>query len=443
MPKKNYVFDTNVLIHDPTSIFRFQDNDIYIPIYVLEEIDGLKNDHGERGRAAREATRILDDFRVRGSLIDGIKIHDDEEIQNSGYLRIYTPTEYAKLPVATDNKIDHCILQSSLDIKKKSENRTILVTMDINLRVRAEAMNLQVAPYEFQSVDISNLGNKVITIDLTPNEFQDFYKSGEIDFEEDSIELNTSVLLTCNGDVKKTALGRVKGFGNNKVIRKLNLPKHLMGVKPRNMEQQFAMDLLLDDDIKLVTIMGKAGCGKTLLSISAGLYQVLGDNKIYDKLLISRPAVEMGKGVGFLPGDINEKMAPYMQPFYDNLDYIMMSSGSKREYGTLDDLFENGIIQVEPLTFIRGRSIPNQFMIVDECQNLTPHEIKTIITRCGTNTKIILTGDVHQIDNPYISATSNGLSVAAKKLKNNPIVGSIELEKGERSPLANLAAEKM
>lgn len=441
MPKKNYVFDTNVLIHDPTSIFRFQDNDVYIPIYVLEEIDGLKNDPGERGRAAREATRILDDFRFRGSLTQGIKIHEEEE---SGYLRIYTPTERAELPVATGNKIDHCILQSALDIKKKnSDSRTILVTMDINLRVRAEAMDLQVAPYEFQSVDISNLGNKVITIDLTPNEFQDFYKTGEVELENQDIEINASVLLTCNGDLKKTALGRVKQNGC-KVARKLRIPKHLFKITPRNMEQQFAVDLLLDDEVKLVTIMGKAGCGKTLLSLAAGLYQILEEGEKYSRMLVSRPVVPMGKDIGYLPGSIEEKLDPWMQPVYDNLDFLMMSGGAKKKYGkSYDDLFEEGLIEVEPLMYIRGRSIPNQFIIIDEAQNLTPHEVKTIITRCGVNTKIVFTGDVHQIDNPYISAKSNGLSVATKKLKDNPIVGTLELEKGERSPLANLAAEKM
>ena len=468
MPKKNYVFDTNVLIHDPKSIYRFQDNDVYIPIYVLEELDGLKNDPGERGRSARQASRAIDDIRARGSLVDGVKIHSDEEFlpegmgpDQSGSLYVYSPPEKAQLEIAAKDSIDSCILQSALDVKEQfksykdddyshesdSDNysvRTILVTMDINVRVRAEALGLQVAPYEFQSVDVTNLGNKVITLDIKADKVDEFHKKNSIPLgSEEEFSINSSILLRNEMNHKQTALARVKHSQGISFAKKVQLPPHVCGIKPRNAEQSFALDLLLDDDIKLVTIMGKAGCGKTLLTLAAGLYQVL-EKQVYSKMLVSRPVVTMGKDIGYLPGSMEEKMDPWMQPVYDNLDYLMMSASAKKQYGkSYDDLFDEGLIEIEPLMYIRGRSIPNQFIIVDEAQNLTPHEVKTIITRCGENTKIVLTGDVHQIDNPYISSSSNGLSVTAKRMKDNHMVGHLALEKGERSALATLAADTL
>lgn len=448
MPTKNYVFDTNVLIHDPRSIYRFQDNNVYIPIYVLEELDGLKSDPGERGFSAREAVRIIDEIRLAGKLDEGIVIHKDDEllpegmtVEQSGRLYVYSPSERPVLVSGLTNITDNAILQCALDIKKESENRTILVTMDINLRVRAESLGLQVAQYEFQSVDITNLNNEVRKITVSSTELDVIYRTGFLEYNEEDIQLNTSCIVRSDS-TNQTALCRIKEVEGKKRLVKIKLPKHVLGIKPRNAEQAFALDLLLDEDVKLVTIMGKAGCGKTLLTLAAGLYQVV-EEHIYAKMLVSRPVVPMGKDIGYLPGSMEEKMDPWMQPFYDNLDFIMMSSGSKKKYGSMDDMFDEGTIQIEPLMSIRGRSIPNQFIIIDEAQNLTPHEIKTIITRCGENTKIVLTGDVYQIDNPYITSTSNGLSVAAKKLRDNHMVGHLALQKGERSALATLAADEL
>lgn len=465
MPKKNYVFDTNVLIHDPKSIFRFQDNDIYIPIYVLEELDGLKNDQGQRGFSAREAIRIIDDLRVAGSLKDGIVIHKNSEFlpegmssESSGKLYVYAPNKKPDLSCGLSNIVDNAILQSALNIKesfctdsspsldKRYSSRTILVTMDINLRVRAESMGLQVAQYEFQSVDISTLKNEIKEVSVTKDFLDEIYKSGivyvrDLGLKEDDFEMNSSVMVKAL-NTNTTALCRVKEDSAEKILKKIEIPRHILGLKPRNAEQNFALDLLLDEDVKLVTIMGKAGCGKTILTLAAGLYQVI-DKPLYSKILISRPVMPVGRDLGFLPGTLEEKLNPWMQPFYDNLDYIMMSSGNKSEYGNIDNMVSNGVIQIEPLMSIRGRSIPNQFIIIDEAQNLTPHEVKTIITRCGENTKIVLTGDVYQIDNPYISSSSNGLSVAAKKLRDNHMAGHIALQKGERSALATLAADEL
>ena len=462
MPEKNYVFDTNVLIHDPKSIFRFQDNDIYIPIYVLEELDGLKNDPGQRGFSAREAIRILDDLRFSGKLDEGIQIHKDSEflpeemdVSKSGKLYVYVPDKKPELIAGLSSITDNAILQSALDIKNKfrdifSESerkftytrRTILVTMDINLRVRAEGMGLQVAQYEFQSVDISNLDNDVLTLEVESEDIDNFYASKILEVNDADLSINKSVKLVFKDNHKKSALGRVVTIDGKTFIKKLNIPDHVLGIKPRNTEQKFAMDLLLDDNIKLVTLMGSAGTGKTLLTLSAGLMSVLEGR--YDKLLISRPVMPLGKDIGFLPGDIESKLDPYMRPFYDNLDYIMMSGGVGKKYEvSYEELFENGTIQVEPITFIRGRSIPNQFIIIDESQNLSINELKAIITRCGENTKIVLTGDINQIDNPYISSSSNGLSVVAKKLKDNHMIAHLALRKGERSALATLAANEL
>lgn len=441
--KKNYVFDTNVLIHDPNAIFRFEDNDIYIPIYVLEELDGLKNDQGEKGKSARESVRYLDEFRTRGNFTDGIKI--DENDSKSGSLFIYTPKELVKLTIATEDKKDHLILQSAINIKNDSQDgvKTILVTMDMNLRVRAEALGIQVAPYEHQSVDIKDLGNKYVTIDLDPELFSDLVSNGKgyCELPEDQdFDLNTSAKIICGGNEKQSVLGRVKLLDGKKVVKKLAKHKSIMGISPKNIEQNFAIDLLLDPDIKLVSLMGTAGSGKTMLTTACALHMVMEGG--YNKVLIARPVVPMGNDIGYIPGDINDKLRPYMQPIYDNLDYILMNAGSKNRYAkNADELFEQGYIEIEPLVYIRGRSIINQIMIIDEAQSLTTHEIKTIISRCGEGTKIIFTGDIHQIDNPYVTKESNGLSVIVKKIRDNAIVGHILLEKGERSELANIAVE--
>ena len=443
--KKNYVLDTNVLIHDPLSIQRFEENDLYIPIYVLEEIDGLKTDMaGEKGRNAREIVRFIDDLRTEGNLAEGVKISDDVE----GKLFVYVPTFYDmhKKPTPTPHGwVDEAILNSCMEVKKDKgdDEKTIFVTMDVNLRVRADALGLQTASYEYQSVNLNDLGNDIKSIDTNSQEIDKFFADKgnasfdltEEELEDNGIRENDSVMLDAGSG--KTALGRCK----DGAVKPLRVPREgVMGVRPRNKEQAYAMDLLLDPDVKLVTIMGQAGTGKTLLTLAAGLNAVLeGD---YDKLLVSRPIVPMGKDLGYLPGTIEEKMDPWMQPVYDNLDFLMMSSGKSRKFGQ-DDLFDNGQIQVEPLTYIRGRSIPNQFIIIDEAQNLTPHEVKTIITRCGEGTKIVFTGDPYQIDNPYINKSSNGLSVAVKKIIDEPSVGHLMLRKGERSELANIAVKYM
>lgn len=434
--RKNYVLDTNVLIHDPKSIFQFQDNNLFVPIYVLEELDKLKSEQSLRGRNSREACRILDDLRSQGSLSEGVKIGE-------GLFTIYVPKERRILQVALDPKsMDSGILQAVLEIKERNpETKTILVTMDVNLRVRAESIDIQTASYESQSVDASKMITGKTELKVGYGDIDKMFAEGKINLSESDAEFvydNVCVMMV--DPDSKTALGRYKRKENS--IFPLKLPKEgIMGIKPRNKDQQFAFDLLLDDSVKFVSLVGLAGTGKTLIATAVGLSKIL--DGTYSRLLISRPVMPMGKDVGFLPGTLMEKLDPYMQPIYDNLELLMMTSGKKKTNMKFEDLYKQDLIKVEPLTYIRGRSIPNQFLIVDEAQNLSPHELKTIITRCGDGTKIVLTGDPDQIDNPYMDKGSCGLSFAIEKLYNNPIVGHLTLSKGERSELANLAATMM
>lgn len=437
--KKNYVLDTNVLLHDPQSIFKFEDNDLLIPIYVIEEIDTFKRDTSERGRNARTVVRHLDHLRSQGGcLSNGVKVGE------GGNLRVYVPEKKPILSSALNPGTgDNGILQTALDIQSASTQPTIFVTMDVSLRIRADALGLQTEPYENQTVDLDKLESTIVEVVVSPSGLASFFKAGVLEPEDQqSYTANASVMLRGPGPNERTGLAR---FDAKKgCFRALITPREgIAGIRPRNREQSFALDLLLDDSIHLVTLLGQAGTGKTLLTLAAGLSRVV-DDGAYSRLLISRPVMPLGKDIGFLPGDVDEKMAPWMQPLYDNLEYLLIAGGSrKRGSRGFEDLLDSGQIQVEPLTYIRGRSLPQQFVIVDEAQNLTPHEVKTIVTRCGEGTKIVLTGDPYQIDNPYVDATSNGLSVLADRLRNESIVGHIQLSKGERSELSNLAAARL
>ncbi|MFA5758787.1 MAG: PhoH family protein [Clostridia bacterium] len=430
---KNYVLDTNVLIHDPNSIFQFEDNFLYIPIYVLEELDKLKSEHGSlRGRNARETCKLLDELRCQGSLSNGIFINDN------GSLRVYVPETRKPISVALDhNNMDNAILQCAHEIANKSELRTILVTMDVNLRVRAESLGIQTASYESQSIDPYHVFSGTTNLTVADGDIDILYQDDHLSYEKyQSEELYHNVCLMLQEPCGKTGLGRLTG----NYIKPIRLPKEgIVGIQPRNREQQFALDLLLDRSVKIITLTGTAGSGKTLLALAAGLSQVA-EGK-YSKLIVSRPVIPMGgKDIGYIPGSIDEKMLPWVQPIYDNLELLMMTGGKKKTGMQYEDLFKQDIIRVEPLTYIRGRSLPSQYIIIDESQNLSIHEIKTIITRCGEGSKIVLTGDPDQIDSPYLDKSSCGLNVAVEKLHNNPMVGHVTLSKGERSELANLAA---
>jgi len=440
--KKNYVLDTNVLLHDPYAIFKFEDNDLILPIYVIEEIDTFKRENTERGRNARTISRLLDALRERGaSLARGVRIGDD------GSLRVHVPEKRPHLAIALHPESgDHAIMQTALDLRDASPKKpTIFVTMDVNLRIRADALGLETEAYENQSVDVEHLNTGMVELAVTAADLEDFLDRGSMERPAgEELYANVSVMLRDDSAGRsRTTLGRY--HGDKGEIRALRTPRDgVMGVRPRNREQSFALDLLLDDSVRLVTLVGKAGTGKTLLALAAGLKRTA-EEGAYARLLVSRPVMPMGRDLGYLPGDIEEKLNPWMQPIFDNLEFLLVAGGGKRRgmRGGFDELFDSGQLQVEPLTYIRGRSLPQQYVIVDEAQNLTPHEVKTVITRCAEGTKIILTGDPFQIDNPYVDSATNGLSVTADRLHGESLVGHILLAKSERSELANIAANKL
>ena len=438
--KKNYVLDTNVLLHDPRAIFKFEDNDVIIPIFCIEEVDQFKREGSERGRNARQIARLLDDLRDQGgSLSKGVKL------DSGGMLRVAVPPSRPELPSAIDKgAMDAAILQTAFDVREADGGRpTIFVTMDTNLRIRADALGMVAETYENQRVEAESLDSGVKDIEVDPREIDLFFHEGRLpppagQVGDQPLMANVCILLRDRTNPSHTALGRYDA--TKKEIVALKTPREgVMGVRPRNKEQSFAIDLLLDESIRIVTLVGHAGTGKTLLALAAGLKRTLEDG-MFTRMLVSRPVMPLGKDIGFLPGDVDEKLNPWMQPIFDNLEFLFSANGARKGPRAYAELLESGQIQVEPLTYIRGRSLPAQFMIVDEAQNLTPHEVKTIITRSGDGTKIVLTGDPGQIDNPYVDSASNGLTIAADKFRGEKIAGHIVLAKGERSDLAELAA---
>jgi PhoH-like ATPase len=436
-----FVLDTNVLLHDPRAILKFEENDVVIPIHVIEEVDQFKKEMSELGRNARTLTRMLDDLRALA--VDTLQ--QGAPLESGGTLRVNVPKDVLAKKKLDNAAMDAAILETALFERDSNPGvMTTFVTMDANLRIRADALGLRAENYEGGRIDIDDLYSGIVTLDVE-QAFVDML-GGRNDVAADAIapldamHPSASVVLRNASSPKHTALGRYDaGRG---VIRPLRMPREgAWGVRPRNVEQSFALDLLLDDSVHLVTLVGKAGTGKTLLAIAAGLRKVI-DDGAYARLLVSRPVYPLGKDLGFLPGTIEDKLNPWMQPIFDNLEYIFATGHARPSEGrTYEELIASRTIQVEALTYIRGRSLPNQFLIVDEAQNLTPHEVKTIITRCGAATKIVLTGDPHQIDNPYVDAASNGLSIVAERFKLEKIAGHVTLTKGERSVLADRATE--
>ena len=436
--KKNYVLDTNVLIHDPQAIFRFEDNDLVIPIYVIEEIDQFKREGTERGRNCRHFARLLDELREHsggGHLSEGVPLGE-----GMGTLRVAVPSTRGDLPVALDHSAqDHAILKTALDVRDRDRTRpTVFVTMDTNLRIRADALGMEAETYENSRLAVQELDSGIVDLNVEKGEVDAFFQNGSLTPKGTQLTPNACVVLKDVESSNHTALGRYDAAKS--AVMPLRVPRDgVMGIRPKNKEQAFALDVLLDDTIRLVTLIGKAGTGKTLMALAAGLRKVVEDGT-FTRMLVSRPVMPLGRDLGYLPGDVDEKLNPWMQPIFDNLEFLYSHGNGKRESNGFHELIEGGLVQVEPLTYIRGRSLPHQYLIVDEAQNLTPHEIKTIITRAGEGTKIVLTGDPHQIDNPYVDSASNGLSVVAERFRNERLAGHIVLAKGERSELAELAA---
>ncbi|MBI5528967.1 MAG: PhoH family protein [Deltaproteobacteria bacterium] len=439
--KKNFVLDTNVLLHDPRSIHNFADNNVIIPIYAIEEIDTFKKDLSELGRNARLVARILDEFREQGKLSEGVGL------PGGGMLRIIVSANAGSIPASGKNKhlVDNKILGVALEVMKASQDSpTIFVTQDTNLRIRADALGLTAVNYRPDSKNIEELYSGFSELAASPSDIDAFYENGAVPLPENVEFFPNQFIVLRNGPTgQHSALGRVD-IEAHKVRSLIKIPKEgVWGIKPRNKEQSFALELLMDDGVQLVTLVGMAGTGKTLLALAVGLHKVADENR-YVKLLVSRPIFPLGRDIGYLPGEVEEKLNPWMKPIFDNVEYIMgITKADRRRTRGYKELEDMGLMEIEPLTYIRGRSLPKQFIVVDEAQNLTPHEVKTIITRAGEGTKIVLTGDPYQIDNPYVDSSNNGLVHIVNRFAPEAIAGHVTLTKGERSHLAELAANRL
>jgi PhoH-like ATPase len=430
-----------VLLHDVRALFAFEDNNVCVPIYVIEELDQFKKDISELGRNAREVSRQLDRYREDGSLTDGVLL------PSGGLLRVLFTTHKLPADFAVAHAMDNSILAVALDLQSREPNTpTVFVTKDTNLRIRADALGIRAVDYDRERYDISELYPGATEIEVTGEQMQVLFDKGGIPLaslrpqkSNEPYYANEYVLLRNVDRAGHTTLGRINGEVNE-ISRIMNFGDAVWGIRPRNKEQHYALDALLRDDIKMVTLVGKAGTGKTLLAIAAGLYKTT-DEEVYHKVLVSRPIFPLGRDIGYLPGDIEQKLTPWMQPIHDNVEFLMgLTKSDKKRGRSWHELMDQDALAIEPLTYIRGRSIPNQYMIVDEAQNLTPHEVKTVLTRVGDHTKIVFTGDPYQIDNPYVDSVNNGLTYLAQKFKSEKIAAHVSLFKGERSELAELAA---
>ena len=436
--RKAFILDTNVLLFDPQAVFKFGSNDLIIPIVVIEEIDRFKREMSENGRHARLFSRLIDAMRKDGELSKGVKL------PNGGLLTVELGSSNP-LPVDLPmDKADNRIMALAFSLKKDQPKRPIVfVTKDVNLRIKADALGINAEDYEPASVEPESLYSGTTTINVDAHLVDEFYQNKRLVHKEgtSTFRANQYIILKDSTNPNHTAMGRYSKELDC-IVPIFKPVEGLWGIFPKNAEQAFAIDALMNDDIKLVSLVGKAGTGKTLLAIAAGLAKTV-DEGVYHRLLVSRPVFPLGKDIGFLPGDIEEKLNPWMQPIYDNIAFLFGATGAKGRRGAgkgCQELMNQGLLQIEPLTYIRGRSIPQQYLIVDESQNLTPHEIKTIVTRAGDDTKIVLTGDSFQIDNPYVDSANNGLVYLVDRFKEEAISAHITLTKGERSKLSELAS---
>jgi PhoH-like ATPase len=433
---KSFVLDTNVLVHNPNALFLFSEHTVIIPLVVIEELDNLKKYMDERGRNARTSLRYLDDLRHEGDLSKGVPL------PNGGVLRVELASG-PQLPEGLDSsKVDNSILRIALMLHEKGQD-VRFISKDINARVKADAIGVTAEDFENAKVDIELLYQGWTELAVDKDTIDAFYRDKHLgnvkDLGPGPFYPNQFLLLRNRENHGQSALGRLDAQLECHPL--LWGEKDAWGVRALNVEQKFAMDLLLDDEVELVTLVGTAGTGKTLMAMAAGLQRVVEDKK-YKKILISRPVIPLGKDIGYLPGTKEEKLRHWMQPIFDNLEFLT-SQGEDDEdaSGQVDYLLETNKLEMEAVTYIRGRSLPKQFVVVDEAQNLTPHEIKTIVSRAGEGTKVVITGDPYQIDNPYLDADSNGLSFLVEKFKGQPHYGHVTLTKSERSRLAALAAQ--
>lgn len=418
------------MLHDPNSLSSFEDNKVIIPIYVLEEIDNFKKEQSELGRNARQASRTLDELRKEGSLLEGIPFKKGE-IQVK-IARNKIPEEF----VAIDRGADSKILGVALETQDIEDREVIFVTKDINLRIRAAALGLKTVDYDTERVSSSELYTGIHEFTVSTKIIDELFLLKEAPILQEKVNENSFGILTDGAG--QSAL--VRFFPSEGTMKPARTPT-AWGIHHRNKEQAFALELLLDDKVKLITLLGHSGTGKTVCALAASLQKVAEEKK-YQRLLISRPIIPVGQDIGFLPGSVDEKIKPWMSAFYDNLEFLMgLTEKDKKQGRTPDELFDIGLVQMEPLTFLRGRSISNQIIVLDESQNASKAMIKTLLTRAGEGTKIVLLGDHHQCDDPYLDSVNNGLVYAMNKFKGQKIYGHVTLRKGERSELAELSAK--
>lgn len=430
MAHKTFVIDTNVLLHDPYALMKFPRHHVMIPVAVLEELDKMKRLPGDLGKNARETIRLLDSLKTIGTG----NLHKGVKIENGSFIRVQPElkVEYKYDFIMTIN--DNRIIMAAFLLQEQGE-KVVFVSKDFAARIKAEAIGLEAEDYENLKYSYESAYKGIQHIELPKLDIDLFYKNGRIKVPDLKCRPNEFFVMT--SPEHSSAVGKYNP--SNGDIEALIKVSHIWGIKPRNVEQRCAMDLLLRDDIKLVTMIGPAGTGKTLLALACGMRKVF-DEGSYSRILVSRPIMPLGRDIGYLPGTKEEKLLPWMQPIYDNLDFLCASTGGESNE-TLKWVMDSKKIEMEAVTYIRGRSLPKMYIIIDEAQNLTPHEVKTIISRAGEGTKVILAGDPTQIDNPYLDKDSNGLTFTVGKFIDQRIYGHTFLDKTERSELAALAAE--
>lgn len=467
---KHFVLDTNVLLHNPNALFVFKEHHVIIPFAVIEELDKLKRVNDDVGRNARECIRHLDRLRTLGRLIDGVKWGQTSptvgmaasDAGETGDVRIDV-VDHARPPMLSEDSPDNRIIASAWSLHAAGE-RAVFVSKDLNARIKSDALGIRTEDFENQKVDAERLYTGWINATVAGELIDELYaermlavgrvtealttRSEDGSTYTRELVANQFMILRDTDDEGHTGLAR--RLADTDHLIPVNQPrKPIYGILPRNVQQTMAFDLLMDDEVRLITLLGSAGTGKTLLAVAAGMAKTFSEER-YEKLLVARPIMPLGRDIGYLPGDKDEKLTAWMQPIFDNLTYLMgmrstpmQPTDAQSTEMKIRKLMADGKLVLEPLTYIRGRSIPRQFMIVDEAQNLTPHEIKTIVSRVGEGTKVVLTGDIQQIDNPYLDQSSNGLSYLIEKMKGVNIVGHVSLTKSERSDLASLAAEML
>jgi len=435
---KTFIIDTNVLIHRSDAILSFKECEVVVPIWVLEELDKLKTYSDERGRNARQAIRFIEERTGHNGLAKGVKI------ENGSTLRIaleFDKKLTADLPLnSNDNKIIFCALTIQKQAAQPNiKNEVFFVSKDINARVKARALGLHAVDYEKQKAYLASLYSGYRETSVSPDILDSLVKGERINWQDELLE-NEFLLLSDNSERQISVRYHKQEEGKGYIEYIETYENGVSGIVPLNPQQQMAFDLLLDDSISLVTLVGKAGTGKTLLALAAGLKKVF-ESKAYNRVLASRPIMPLGKDIGYLPGDKSEKLSHWMKPLVDNLELIVSVNNNKSDYKSVDTILKSSRVEIEAITYIRGRSLPKQFIIVDEAQNLSPHEIKTIVSRAGKETKVVLTGDPNQIDSPYLDSDSNGLTYLVESFKGQKIFGHVTLSKSERSELSELAAE--